>query len=136
MKKKSKVGQACDLLLREVSSLLGATVGTQFGTRSYTRKGEYVRSKSEKKVADFLREKAIHYEYEKKLIIDGKSVKPDFFLPDHDTVIEFFGLQALTHKRKHDYWKMELYEKSGYNFIPVFEEDLERLDYVIKPRLK
>lgn len=136
MKRKSRTAKACNLLLKEISSLLGTTAGTQFGTKSYTGNGEYVRSKSEKRVADYLKEKRIPYEYEKKLIIGGKSVKPDFFLPDHNTVIEFFGLQGLTHKRKHDHWKIELYGESRYNFIPVFKEDLDRLDYVIRPRLR
>ena len=43
-----------------------------------TKKGDFVRSKSELIIADKLFDKGIEYEYEKELIIDGKKKIPDF----------------------------------------------------------
>ena len=43
-----------------------------------TKKGDFVRSKSELIIADKLFDKGIDYEYEKELIIDGKKKIPDF----------------------------------------------------------
>ena len=52
-----------------------------------TRDGRFVRSKSEGRIADWLYDHKVRYEYERK-VADG--IVCDFYLPDIDTYIEFW----------------------------------------------
>ena len=57
-----------------------------------TLQGELVRSLSEKYIADFLFTHGMKYEYEHPLFLDGRSIRPDFYLPAYNTYIEFWGM--------------------------------------------
>ena len=59
---------------------------------STLKKGEKVRSLSEKYIADYLFTKRIDYQYEKILVLDHFTIKPDFYLPAYNVHIEFWGL--------------------------------------------
>ena len=95
-----------------------------------TENGEYVRSKSEKIIADTLFKKNIAYVYEEPLYLKGYGyVRPDFVVLNKTTrkeyIWEHFGLmddQAYIHKAIK---KIELYARNGYimgkNLIVTFE---------------
>ncbi len=95
-----------------------------------TENGEYVRSKSEKIIADTLFKKNIAYVYEELLYLKGYGyVRPDFVVLNKTTrkeyIWEHFGLmddQAYIHKAIK---KIELYARNGYimgkNLIVTFE---------------
>src|SRR5688572_1788637 len=66
----------------------------QYGIPSVTLDGINVRSKAEKKIGDFLFLHGVQYVYEKILteLNTGKPIaKPDFYLPDFDIYIEYWG---------------------------------------------
>ena len=67
--------------------------------RSYlteeTIDGKEVKSRPEKRIADFLFEHDIPYRYEMAFAVDdGHVIRPDFFLPTYKIVIEFYGLRG------------------------------------------
>lgn len=132
---KSSIARTVDALLHMMSSSVGGLVGIKFGMPSYTQRGEQVRSKAEKKIADYLKSQGIEYVYEKKMIVGGKPVKPDFYIPGKNAVIEYFGLMNDGGYRRRVEEKIKLYKDNNIYCIPIYQADLENLDYTIKARL-
>jgi DNA helicase-4 len=72
--------------------------------------GKEVKSKPEKRIADFLFEHGIPYSYEMPFTVyDGNIIRPDFYLKAHKLVIEYYGLRGdsdyeriISYKRR--YW--------------------------------
>lgn len=96
-----------------------------------TADGRWVRSKSEKILADWLYNHNIRYEYERKLA-DG--VTCDFYLPDTDTYIEYWGRDDETYRR-HREEKEKFYSKHGFKLVSLDEKDLKHIDDILRARL-
>jgi hypothetical protein len=82
-------------LLERIEDLLAPK--SEYGTRSTTVTGQRVRSRAERKIADYFTQQDIIYEYEKTaktnaLIFKDKISKPDFYLPQYDLYVEYWGL--------------------------------------------
>jgi len=97
-----------------------------------TRDGKFVRSKSERLIADWLYDHKIRNEYERKL---AAGIVCDFYLPDIDTYIEYWGLEdkAYQANRKR---KEEFYSKNRLKLISLEEKDVKRIDEVLWPELE
>ena len=106
------------------------------GLTSTTKRGIAVKGRAEKAIADYLTDNGVSYEYEPVLLGgDGrdKPMRPDFYLPDHDVYVEFWGL--VDHpdgERRGEYaekmrWKKEQYRKLGARVISLYPGDLPRL---------
>jgi hypothetical protein len=121
-------------------------VGTGRQARSYalrltTRNGEVVKSGGEKMIADYLYSRNIRYEYEKSAIsaiTDRRISRPDFYLPDYDVYVEYWGMvNAEDDDTRREYvkgmkWKMAEYHKNGIRVLSVYPEQLSDLDSVFK----
>lgn len=103
----------------------------------YTIKGERVRSKSEKIIADMLFQMNIPYRYEYPIYLNGYGeVFPDFTLLNirkrKDIILEHFGMMDNADYCVKAIRKMGLYEKNDYyendNFICSFETAFNVLD--------
>ena len=84
-----------------------------------TEAGEYVRSKSEKIIADTFKKMNIPYIYEPKIILDrNKTVFPDFAclnVRKRKTIFwEHLGLTDLPDYAVKNFAKLDIYEKNGY----------------------
>ena len=91
-----------------------------------TKQGSLVRSKGERKIADFLYENGIPAEYESKtFFLDGHFCTPDFYLPEHKVYIEFYGGYPGSWKKK--VIKNRLYKKFKIPYITVTPSDLKEL---------
>ncbi len=96
--------------------------GKDFGdddVEIYTEKGERVRSKSEKIIADKLYKENIAYRYECPIVIDNViTVYPDFTILDEknrkDIILEHFGLMDNEAYAGNAVSKISLYAKEGY----------------------
>lgn len=94
-----------------------------------TKNGEYVRSKSEKIIADMLYDNNIVYKYESPLYIENKTFYPDFTFLSRKTgreiYWEHFGLIDDYEYRKSMVKKLQYYSKEGIltnkNLIITFE---------------
>ena len=76
-----------------------------------TLDGKQVKSRPEKRISDFLFEYNIPYRYEMPFTVDdGNIIRPDFYIPSHKIVIEYYGLRGdADYERslvyKQEYWK-------------------------------
>ena len=112
-----------------------------YGEVSETDKGEEVRSKAEKSVADYLHENKIEYKYEETIKLGDQKIKYDFYLPKYDIYIEYWGLEGLDNKTGEKYRarkaeKIELYDEHNLKLISIQPEDLKNLDSIIPRRIK
>ena len=73
----------------------------EYGTPSVTLMGQPVRSKGEKTIADYLTRHNIPYYYEATattndwFIFKSKISRPDFYLPQYNLFVEYWGLPRL-----------------------------------------
>ena len=84
-----------------------------------TKKGEAVRSKSEKIIADMLYDNHVPYRYEPECILDdGRRVFPDFVVLNKRTRKEFLwehlGMMDNPEYSEHNILKLRHYEQNGY----------------------
>lgn len=97
------------------------------------------KSKKEEFIANYLDKKRIKYVYEQELKIGSETLHPDFFLPEFDVYVEYWGLwsndfeyrKACNHKRK-------LYKKYEYKLVELYPDNtisFNRLDWKFTERL-
>ena len=119
----------------------------QYGTRTTTRLGVEVRSRAEQKIADYFDSIGLRYEYERELesgiwIFTEKVSSPDFYLPDFDVYVEFWGMVGVDndydrskYTREMKY-KMARYHDLGVKFISIYPDNLKYLDWIFRKRFK
>ena len=111
------------------------------GVPSTTLKGEAVKSKAEKRIADFLYINEVAYIYEKPVRVWFGVTKlyPDFYLPEYKVYIEYFGMMKDRKYNASAVWKMNLYKKSRLKVFSLdssqyhcLESHLENMIQVLK----
>ena len=119
----------------------------EYGTQCITMRGEKVKSKGEKQIADYLFGQKILYEYERVAKTNGwifhdEISKPDFYLPEYNVFIEYWGLvNAQDNRVKAHYtrimkWKMAQYHENEIKFISIYPDNLSNLDWIFKAKFK
>lgn len=119
----------------------------QYGKQSVTVQGEEVKSDGEQKIADFLARNGIRYEYEPLIeagiwIFTEKVSRPDFYLPDHDVYVEYWGMVDVADKQdrakyvRSMKWKMRQYHELDVKFISIYPRNLRTLDWVFRKKFK
>lgn len=119
----------------------------KYGTKCITLRGEKVKSKAEKMIADYFYRSNIGYEYEKvaktHAWLFGKKIsRPDFYLPDYNVYIEYWGMIDVDKKRKRsEYlrnmkWKMSQYHKNKIKFISIYPNNLGNINWIFKKKFK
>jgi hypothetical protein len=98
------------------------------GRAFQTDAGDLVRSPPEVRIATELRRRGLRYEYEP--LICG--YRPDFFLPEHGVIIEYWGLDEKDYNQRRRR-KTARYLSAGYKLVSLepgkgisVEEDLRR----------
>jgi DNA helicase-4 len=116
-----------------------------------TMDGKEVKSRAEKRIADFLFEHDIPYRYEMPFSVgDGNVIRPDFYIPTHKVVIEYYGLRGeasyeLSIDYKRQYWNSraditlieinpEFICKHGSSFDNSRDEDYQALSNLLSDR--
>lgn len=91
--------------------------------------GVYVRSLSELLIAQCLYTNRVTFEYEREVYFPSckQSALCDFYLPDYDTYIEFWGMEGNEQYEAYKLWKEPLYQRNGYRLISLHFEDLKNL---------
>lgn len=126
-------------LLKDLSVIFSQR---EYGTPSRTLRGELVRSHAEKRIADYFASNGIRYVYERgaqtdALIFKRTFAHPDFFLPDYDVYVEYWGLLgASKHYERNMKWKMAQYHRNNIKFISLYPKNLDNLDWVFRAKLK
>jgi hypothetical protein len=114
-----------------------------------TMNGETVKSKGEKLLADYFYQNNIVYQYERAAWTTGTRFKskrmiskPDFYLPDYDVYVEYWGMVNTKDKNNRaDYiksmeWKMTKYDENKIKFVSIYPNNLDDLDRIFKARLR
>ncbi len=97
--------------------------------------GTVVQSEGEKRVAEWLTSHGIAYRYDAKYrIIAEFQIRPDFYLPELDVYIEYWGLDTPQYKMSM-YKKQILYQQEGKKLISVYPGDLPVLGRVLGAKL-
>lgn len=111
-----------------------------YGIQSITQNGETVKSLSEKRVADYFKANNIRYLYEQ--TGDYNIHNPDFYLPDYDVYVEYWGLLNVD-----DNWtrqnyernmrrKMAIYHRRNKRLISIYPSNLDNLDWIFRKKFK
>jgi len=101
-----------------------------------TLKGTLVQSAGEKQVAEWLERKGIAYRYDGRLrIIEGFQIRPDFYLPEFDVYIEYWGMDTPRYKAGM-YLKQDLYMQAAKKLISLYPADLAKLDAILGAKLE
>lgn len=117
----------------------------KYGTRSTTRLGIQVRSHAEQRIGDYLESIGVRYEYERALvarfwIFRQKVSCPDFYLPDYDVYVEYWGMLDVKNdndRRKYERsmkYKIARYRELGIRFISLYPRDLPDLDATFRAK--
>ena len=120
----------------------------EYGIPSVTLTGQQVRSRGEKIIADYLTYHGIVYYYEAQavsndwFIFKHKISKPDFYLPQYNLIIEYWGLvDAPDPRTRDDYvrtmrWKMAQYRRNNIRLISIYPYNMRNLDYNFRNKFR
>lgn len=108
---------------------------TIFKNRGVPTRNGRVRSRAEKRLAGFFESQQINYEYEPSLVLAGKELSPDFYLPDHEVYVELWGLADSDRRyQRMMSLKKALYARHSIPVISIYPRHLSCLPKVF-PRL-
>lgn len=90
--------------------------------------GTWVQSDGERLICEVLNKGQIRYRYDERFrILDGYAIRPDFYLPEFDVYIEYWGMNTADYKIGM-LKKQTLYQQQGKRLISLYPND--------KPRIK
>ena len=91
-----------------------------------TEDGTAVQSQGERRIADYLSLKGVRYVYDERYRIAGDvRIRPDFYLPEFDLYIEYWGMDTpeyVENMKK----KLFLYQRAGKKLISLSFRDFDR----------
>jgi len=94
-----------------------------------------VQSQGEKRIGDWLAAKGIAYRYDERMVVaGGLRIRPDFYLPEFDLYIEYWGMDTpeyvanMRHKRI-------LYQREKKKLISLSYRDFDRLEQLLEEKL-
>jgi disulfide oxidoreductase YuzD len=97
--------------------------------------GCLVQSKGEKDIAEWLAKNNIRYKYDERFrILDGYAIRPDFYLPEFDIYIEYWGMDTNDYKIGM-FKKQNIYKQQGKRLLSLYPEDRKNLDFIIREKL-
>jgi hypothetical protein len=95
-----------------------------------------VQSDGERRIAEWLTAHGVTYRYDAKFRIIGEfQIRPDFYLPELDVYIEYWGMDTPQYKMSM-YKKQTLYQQEGKRLISVYPADLPRLGALLVAKLR
>lgn len=120
----------------ELDRLLGhVTSATDTPGSIRTRDGHWVRSKSERAIANFLFDNRIAYQYERPVTIGGVEMRPDFYLPDQGVYLEHFGILEDARYRQLAESKLALFRSAKLAVVVTDEKDALDMDAALRRKL-
>jgi hypothetical protein len=97
--------------------------------------GTLVQSDGERIIAEYLREREIRYRYDERFrIVEGFAIRPDFYLPEFDVYIEYWGMDTTDYKIGM-LKKLKLYQQEGKRLISLHFSEKGRLRDVLAAKL-
>ncbi len=97
--------------------------------------GTLVQSDGERLIAEFLQKRSIAYRYDERIrIVEGYAIRPDFYLPEFDVYIEYWGMDTIDYKIGM-LKKQKLYQQEGKRLISLYPADKPHLAEVLAAKL-
>ena len=97
--------------------------------------GTAVQSNGEKRIADWLAAHQIVYLYDERYRIARDTlIRPDFYLPEFDLYIEYWGMDTPEYNANHQK-KLWLYQRAGKKLVSLSFRDLPSLEDVLSLKL-
>ncbi len=89
--------------------------------------GTWVQSDGERLICEALDTEHIRYRYDERFrILDGYAIRPDFYLPEFDVYIEYWGMDTADYKIGM-LKKQQLYQQQGKKLVSLYPEDKPRM---------
>jgi DNA-directed RNA polymerase subunit RPC12/RpoP len=99
-----------------------------------SKAGTLVQSDGEKRIAEWLTSHHIAYRYDERYrILNGHAIRPDFYLPELDVYIEYWGMDTADYKIGM-LKKQQLYQQESKRLISIYPPDKPRLDTVLRQK--
>lgn len=97
--------------------------------------GTLVQSDGERLIADWLTAHRIAFRYDERFrILSGHAIRPDFYLPELDLYIEYWGMDTADYKIGM-LKKQQLYQQEGKRLLSLYPSDKPRLDATLRTKL-
>lgn len=94
-----------------------------------------VQSQGEKRIGDFLNAAGLRYVYDERYRIAADAVvRPDFYLPEFDLYIEYWGMDTDDYRTRRRE-KHILYQRAGKKLISLTPDDLPRMEEILREKL-
>lgn len=114
-------GEAAKDALPDLRDLYKSPVELQKKIR--TKDGTWVQSDGERRICEILDSGGIHYRYDERFrILDGYAIRPDFYLPEFDVYIEYWGMDTADYKIGM-LKKQNIYQRQGKRLISLYPVD-------------
>jgi hypothetical protein len=98
--------------------------------------GTWVQSDGERMICEELNAAGIRYRYDERFrILDGYAIRPDFYLPEFDVYIEYWGMDTADYKIGM-FKKQQLYQQQGKKLISLYPDDKPRLHETLLNKLE
>jgi len=97
--------------------------------------GTWVQSAGERLICEALDVEGLRYRYDERFrILDGYAIRPDFYLPEFDLYIEYWGMDTADYKIGM-LKKQQLYQQQGKKLISLYPDDKPRIRELINTKL-
>ncbi len=98
--------------------------------------GTWVQSDGERLICEALNSAGIAYRYDERFrILDGYAIRPDFYLPEFDIYIEYWGMDTADYKIGM-LKKQQLYQQQGKKLISLYPDDKPRIKELLLKKLE
>ncbi len=101
-----------------------------------TKDGTWVQSDGERRICEILNSERIKYRYDERFrILNGYAIRPDFYLPELDVYIEYWGMDTADYKIGM-LKKQKLYQQQSKKLISLYPADKPRMREVLLKKLE
>ena len=94
-----------------------------------------VRSKYEKRTAEYLEKNGIRFQYEPLILLGGRQYRPDFYLPDYNLFLEICGYGHMPFYSERAAQKERIYEQNRLRAVFIHYRGQGSLERLIKDEL-
>lgn len=99
------------------------------------KNGTWVQSDGERLICEILDDEKICYRYDERFrILDGYAIRPDFYLPEFDVYIEYWGMDTADYKIGM-LKKQQLYQQQVKRLISLHPDDKPRMHEKLMEKL-
>lgn len=96
--------------------------------------GDVVKSRGEAMVDNWLHNHGIEHAYERIITLGGKSIKYDWYLPEYDVYVEYWGFYGKKYKKRREE-KEKLYQKYEKKLISINNSDIADINQHVKKKM-